>query len=116
MLTIPAFISAMGETVTLRSRQYGARDAETGWPAITFNTSSIKVFIRELGTTVRDTPDGRITEQRARMYTVSEVEMRDQVIYDGYYWEIEDRQFVHILLTEVGYYDCVLIKLEVVPP
>lgn len=106
----------MGETATLRSRQYGARDGESGWPAITFSTSTIKIMVRELSTIVRDTPEGRIEEQRGRMYTVSPVEMRDQIIYGGYYWEIEDVQFVHMLLGDVGYYDCTVIRLNAVPP
>lgn len=105
----------MGESVTLRSRQYGARDGESGWPAITFNTSTINIMVRELATIVRDTPEGRIEEQRGRMYTGSTVEMRDQIIYGGYYWEIEDVQFVHVLLGDVGYYDCTIIRLEEVP-
>lgn len=104
----------MGESVTLRSRNYGARDAETGWAAITYTESDIDVFIRELGTIVRDTPSGRVTEQRARMFTISEVEMRDQIIYAGFYWEIEDVQFPHNLLGETAYRDCTLIRLEAV--
>ena len=102
----------MGETVTLHTRNYGARDGETGWSAITYTESSIDVFIRELGTVVRDTPAGRITEQRARMFTLSEVEMRDQIVYAGFYWEVEDVQFIHNLLGETAYRDCTLIRLE----
>lgn len=101
----------MGETVTWRSRQYGARDGETNWPTMTFNESSIKAMIREQGTSVRDTPSGRITDQRARMFTTTEIQIRDQVVYNGFYWEVEDVQFKHILLSELGYYNCTLIKL-----
>lgn len=102
--------------MTLRSRQYGARDSETGWPAITYDESNIDVFIRDLGTIARETPSGLISEQRARMYTISEVKMRDQVIYDDFYWEIEDVPFAHYLLTGIGYYSCGLIKLYEVAP
>lgn len=102
----------MGETATWRSRQYGARDAETNWPAITWDESTIKAMVRELSTVVRDTASGRVTEQRGRMYTTSPVELRDQVIYNGYYWEIEDVQFKHVLLTELGYYNCTIIRLK----
>ena len=71
-------------------------------------------MIRELSTIVRDTPEGRIEEQRGRMYTASTVAMRDQIIYAGYYWEIEDVQFPHLLLGGVGYYDCAIIRLNAV--
>jgi hypothetical protein len=103
----------MGETVTWRDRQLGARDAETRWPAVTWATSEIKVMVREMGTIVRDTPQGRITEQRGRMYTGTAVEMKDQIDYEGYWWEIEDVQFRHPLLGALGYYDCTLIRLGV---
>lgn len=102
----------MGESITWRSRQYGARDAETGWPAITWVESTIKAMIRELGPVVREASAGRVTEQRGRMYTTTAVAPRDQVVYAGYYWEVEDAQFRHILLTETGYYDCTLIRLN----
>lgn len=112
MATIGPFIAGMGETVTLRARNYGARDGETGWPAITFTESSIKAFIRELGTTVRDAPSGRVVEQRARMFTTSVVSMRDQFTYVGYYWEVEDVEFSHMLLGDLGYYNCTLVRLN----
>lgn len=112
MATIVPFIIGMGESTTLRSRQLGARDAETGWPAVTWNTSTIDVMVRKLGQTVRDTPAGRVTETRARLYTGSTVQLRDQVIYDGYYWEVEDVEFRHLLLGATGYYDCTIIRLQ----
>lgn len=119
----------MGENIAYYPRSYGARDAETGWPTMTYTmagdflcgyfdgddfvlTPCIKVFIRELGTTVRDTPSGRITEQRGRMFTGTSVNMRDRIEYVGYLWEIEDIQFKHILLTALGYYDCAIVRLE----
>ena len=111
-LSVQALINGMGEIVTHRDRTLGARDSETGWPATTWTETDIKAFIRETGTLVRDTPAGRITEQRARMYTMTAIEMRDQITYGGHYWEVEDVQFYHSLLGVIAYYDATLIKLE----
>ena len=112
MATILPFIAGMGESVTWRDRQLGIRDAETRWPAVTWNPSTIKVMVRELATIVRDTPEGRVNEQRGRMYTGTAVEERDQIIYNGYYWEIEDVQFEHVLLGVPGYYNCTIVRLD----
>ena len=129
MSTILPFIASMGENITYYSRTYGARDAETGWPEITYTAGGdyfctdfdgddfvlspcIKVMIREMSTIIRDTPAGRVEEQRARMYTGSEVAMRDRIEYVGYTWEIEDVQYKHILLGVPGYYDCAIVRLE----
>ena len=135
MSTIIPFINAMGENIAYYPRLYGARDAETGWPKITNITVGdflcgdfdgddfvltpcviiwIKAMIRELATIVRDTPEGRLEEQRGRMYTGTAVEMRDRIEYVGYLWEIEDVQFTHVLLGVAGYYDCTLIRLDAV--
>ncbi len=114
MSTIIPFINAMGESVTFRDRQLGGRDAETRWPDVTWIETTIKVMIRELATITENTPQGRVAGQRGRMYTGTAVAMRDQIIYAGYYWEIEDVQFIHNLLGSLGYYDCTIIRLDAV--
>ena len=107
-----AFIARMGETATLRSRNLGVRDAETGWPAVTYTNSTINVMVKRLEEVVRDTPAGRVIETRARLYTGSIIQMRDLIIYDSETWEVEDVQFRHILLSATGYYDVTMIKQE----
>ena len=130
MSTIIPFINAMGETAAILRRELGVRDAATGWPAVTFTADGdffcvdfecgdfdcsecVKAMIRETSTTIRDTPQGRIYEQRARVYLGDEVEMRDRVVLNGLFWEVEDVQFVHNLLSNLGYYDCTLIRLDI---
>lgn len=132
MATIGPFIEAMGEPAVLYSRVLGVpRDGESGWPPVTFVADGdffcpdfdcgdfvctcIYIMVRELTTIVRDTPQGRITEQRARMYTITPVVIRDRITYTDHYWEIEDVQFTHLLLSAVGYYDCSIIRLHAVP-
>ena len=131
MSTISSFISAMGEPAVLYSRVLGApRHAESGWPPVTFVADGdffcpdfdcgdfvctcIYIMVRELPTIVRDPPQGRITEQRARMYTTSPVVIRDRITYTEHHWEIEDVQFTHLLHSAVGYYDCTIIRLDAV--
>lgn len=130
MATIPAFISGMGEDAVYYRRDLDllSRDAETGWPDVAwvadgdffcpdfdcgdFVCSCIRVMVRGVNTVVRDTPEGRVTEQRARLYTATEMGTRDRVFYNGYLWEVEDVQFKHVLLTGLGYYDCTLVSLS----
>ena len=112
MLTAGAFINAMGEIATWRSRQLGARDPETGWPAVTWSDSSINVMVKFLGQTVRDTPIGRVTGLRIRLYTATTLEMKDRVVYNGVTYEVEDEVFDHVLLTQSGYKHYTCIKVD----
>lgn len=110
MLTISAFIDGMGETAILYSRTLGARNVITGWPNITWASSDIKVMVKRLSVMVRDTPAGTIEEVRARLYTVSFIQMDDKILYDGLYWRVEDVQFKHLLLGNIGYYDATILR------
>lgn len=105
MMTVGAFIDGMGERVILHSRVLGTRSSVTGWPNIYWSDSTIQVMVKRMSVQVRDTPSGTIEEARARLYTLSEVKMDDEVTYDGVRWRVEDVQFKHILLGGLGYYD-----------
>ena len=107
-----AFIARMGETATLRSRVLGVRDAETEWPLVTYNDSTINVMVKKLGQTPRDTPAGRVVETRARLYTGSAIQMRDLIVYAGETWEVENVQYNHLLYGGTSYYDATIIKQE----
>lgn len=102
----------MGESVTLQTRALGARDAITNWPAVTFTNSTIKAMVRPIGQSVRDTPEGRIFENRARLYTYSAISVKDRVTYNGLTWEVEDVQYKHPLLGVAGYYHVTMIQLN----
>lgn len=102
----------MGESVTLQTRVLGARNATTNWPAVTFTTSTIKAMVRPMGQTPRDTPEGRIFENRARIYTYSAIVVKDRVTYNGLTWEVEDVQYKHPLLGVTGYYHATIIQLN----
>jgi len=77
-----------------------------------FNTLPIKVMVKPLMALVRDTPQGRIVESRARLYTATAVALRDRLIYGGELWEVEDVRFVHPLLGGLGYYHATIIRLD----
>ena len=102
----------MGEDAIHYSRVLGGRDPETRWPAVSFNTLTIRVMVKPLMALVRDTPQGRIVESRARLYTGTPVALRDRLIYGGDLWEIEDVRFVHPLLGGLGYYHATIIRLD----
>lgn len=131
MATIAPFISGMGETVSLYRRQFDTpRDPTTGWPPVIWGEGDfdpddydcddfvcevaveIDVMIKPMGIRIRDTPEGRIFENRARLYTATVLSNRDRISYDGYIWEVEDVQYNHLLLGESGYYHCTIIQLE----
>lgn len=130
MATIGPFIEALGETIYLFRRNLGPRSAVTGWPSVSFGAGAfdpddfdcddfdcwadetIYGMVRELGTGIRDTPQGRVMEQRGRLFTTTAVDVRDRINYNGDVWEIEDVQFYHLLLGDLGYYDCSIIRLE----
>lgn len=112
MATVGPFISALGEDAIHYSRTLGGRDAETRWPVVGWNTLPIKVMVKPLAALVRDTPQGRIVESRARLYTGTPVALRDRLIYAGEFWEVEDVRFVHPLLGGLGYYHATIIRLD----
>lgn len=82
----------------------------TGWPAISWSTSTILVMVSKLGVMVRDTPAGTIEEVRGRLFTASTLNMDDEVTYDGVRWRVEDVQYHHILLSNTYYYECSIVR------
>ena len=60
-------------------------------------------MIKRVSVMVRETEAGTIEEVRARLYTLSTVNMDDEITYDGQRWRVEDVQFKHILLGNLGY-------------
>lgn len=128
MLTIGAYIQGMGEDAVWLRRVLGARDATTGWPTVTWMVGgcfdcdcfdptcflcggTIKIMVDRMSTIPRDTPQGRVVETRAQMYTMAAIHLKDQIVYAGHYWEVEDANFKHLHLSKLGYYDCTLIRL-----
>ena len=63
-----SFINRVGESATLYTRSLGARDPTTGWPAVSWSSSSIKVMTKFLSSREVDTPAGRVTEERRMFY------------------------------------------------
>lgn len=129
MATIGPYIEGMGEYAFRLIKTYGARNATTGWPDITYEVDGcfhpgcfdcncfdcavpFYVMVREMGKTVRDTPQGRLIETRGRMFTIQNLVLKDRVWYDDHVWEVEDVQFHHPWLGEDGYYDCAIIRVD----
>lgn len=99
----------MGEDAILHTRVLGARHPITGWPSVAFVDSTIEVMVKRMSVMVRDTTSGTVEEVRGRLYTLSEIHIDDEVTYDGVRWRVEDVQFKHILLSELGYFDCMIL-------
>jgi len=96
MSDVGRFLLRNGETVTLRTRTLGARDAETGWPVVGWSTSSIQIYIKPHSEHEVDTPAGRVTEVRYTIYSSTYLRHRDEIIWNGNTYEIEMEPF-HII-------------------
>ena len=73
--------------------------------------NQIKVMVDRISTIPQDTPQGRVVETRGFLYTMAAIQIKDQIIYAGHYWEVEDANLKHLRMSDLGYYDCVIIRL-----
>jgi len=68
-------------------------------------------MVRHVGKQPIDTPAGTVVDVRGRLYTRTFIQEDDQVTYNGVKWRVETVQSNHVLMGNLGYYDCTIIKL-----
>ena len=105
-------ITRQGESATLQTRSLGDRDSETGFPAVTYSDSTIKVFVKHLSSRVVETEAGPIVEVRKQMYTTSSFSHLDRVVYKGDTYEVETEPEEHYHGGSVAYRSAVLLKVS----
>ena len=111
MATVSAFISALGESATWRSRALGARNAVTNWPAESFTDTTIRVRVDEISTRESDLPSGRVTEKRMKLFTLSDVKAMDQITYKNEVFEVESVTTPIYLLGNVSFRRVIIVKM-----
>jgi len=111
MATVSPFISALGENAIWRSRVLGARNAITNWPIETYVESDIKIRMDEISTREHDTAGGRVTEKRAKLFTLADVRAMDQIVYHNETWEVESNPTPIYLLNNIAFYRVIVIAV-----
>ena len=90
-----SFIRRRGEDAVLYKRNLGGRDAETGWPTVTWDTEVVRVITKFVQSREIDTPSGRATEERRKFFFTNDAKPkhRDKIVYRGETYELETETY-----------------------
>lgn len=79
-----SFLDRGGEVATWQPRALGARAAaSTNWPAVTWGSSSIRIYVEHVSSTIKRTPAGDVTEERLKVWTTASIAQDDLITYKG---------------------------------
>jgi len=105
------FLSRCGESVTWASRNYGARDGVTKWPALTNTNTTILAYFEPISDRNTDMPAGFITENRIKIYTTSLIQHRDQIVRDLVVYDVETDPIRISTIRGTRYFTAILVKV-----
>ena len=106
------FLSRRGESVTWGARSLaGGPDAETNWPYVTYDDTTILAYFEPISTRNTDLPAGFITENRLKIYTASVIGHRDRITRGGIIYDVETDPDKIDAIRGASYYTAILVKV-----
>lgn len=123
-----SFVRRRGETAAWRIKTYGARNAVTGVPAITWvsgvffaadcfdpdcfvTDGEIEIVKREVSTREVEVAGTRETRKQIKFYTWPRLNVGDQIDVYGETYEVESSRSVYHKNNRYSYSDCVMVEV-----
>ena len=108
-------LALRGVAATLRARSLDKenRDAVTGWPAISWTETSIKVIIEEISSRIVQTDAGPVEERRYKMFSIVSTSRGDEVVVSTDTYLVDIGSAPHKDYEgEIMYYTTVLLMVS----
>jgi hypothetical protein len=127
--TARSFIRRRGESAIWRIKQYGARNAVTGFPAVSWLAGvffdpacfccdcfvcdgEIEIVKREIATREVEVAGTRETRKQIKFFTWPKLHVGDEVDVYGETYEVESSKSVYHKNNLYAYSDCVMIQVS----
>ena len=111
---IESLLQQYGETVTHQARSLDTdnRDAETGWPPVTYTDSEIIMYIEPLSTRTVTTGGEPVEEKRFKGYSVTLVNRYDRIVRGSDTFLVEFLREPYKKGSTILYYRTILLQVS----